>query len=193
MIKSIVKSESSNLKKYTDTTFQVDFKSLNTYVTIINFPTAGATEMTRIGSSINLDSFECRFGLQITQSAPSETISSLVRIIVVQWFGESIPQYDDILDNVGSPIGFIVSPLKYDTNKRLFRVLYDVHTSVDTFSPQKYLHAKLRPTIKKVRYDNSNSAWDNGQLFAMCYGCTKNAVNSIPLLTADIRVWFYDV
>jgi len=193
MVKSILGNQNVNLKKRKDTTLALNTNANPSYIQTLAYPSSGNTSSTRVGDGINIDKFECRFTIQLLDAGAAETGSALVRIIVFQIVGESIPVASDVIDNTGSTIGTIVSPYGYDTNKKLVRVLYDVHSSVDTFNRQKYHNVDLKPSLRTVRYDNNNAVWTTGQAYVLYLTSINNFVNTTVNITTDIRTWFYDV
>jgi len=197
MVKNMIESKQSNLIKFKDTINSYNFvsASANEFITF-SLPSSGTGSSARIGDSIDIREIDLSVNAFVTQSVTTSVGSAMFRLIVLQFVGEVPSGFlsTEVVEYSSTQPVTFASPLDFDNNKKLFHVLYDGVIGLDTYNRTKTLKLKLKPKIKKLRYDNGVPIWTSGQPAFFLYPFVLDGVITTTVdFEAIARVWYYDV
>jgi hypothetical protein len=191
-VKQMINSSRINLLKYVDTELVLNtFGNANpTQLYQGTLPTIGTGATYMNGTSIDLESIDLI--MQFQDSAGFLSDSYTIRVTIVQACGEGAVVLGDLYQVSSNARGAVISPLKYDTEGKLFKTLYDDSFWVDTYNSQKIIKQKLKPRVKRLRYDTVGTAWSTGQTYVNITAYSANTQTDLNGIIW-LRTWFYDV
>jgi len=190
-VKSMIKSSENNLIKYFDAITSVNGLTGGAHIFSVTMPTSGTGESAMNGTSIDIDRFELCYTINDIPNVFTDTYA--VRVILFQAIGESTILVSDVLQTNSTQFVQVVSPYNYANHNKSYRVISDTVRVIDSYNTvAHYKNDKLRPKVKRCRYDSSNTVWAAGQVYLLVInadyaGGTDMGFNLI------LRSWFYDV
>jgi hypothetical protein len=191
-VKQMIASSVANLLKYVDTELVLNsFGNANpTQLYAGTLPTIGTGATYMNGTSIDLESMDLT--IQFQDSAGFLSDGYTIRVTIVQACGEGAVVLGDLYQVSSNARASVASPLKYDTEGKLFKTLYDDCFWVDTYNSQKIIKRKLKPRVKRLRYDSVGTAWSTGQTYFNVVAYSPNTQTDLNGIIWA-RLWFRDV
>lgn len=188
-VRQMINSTQSNMVKYNDTIISTTGLTSGFFIASLNLPSTGSGESAMSGSSIACKEIDFDLFYQIGNVA--DTNSYAMRVILVQAIGADSLAVNEVLQNVATNDKAIVSPYRYDTVNKSFRVLSDEFLFVDPYNTVTHRKRKIKTKVE-MRYDPVGGGWATGQPF-LIYGALSNGALSYLNFYADYRVWWYDI
>jgi len=184
----MIKSIQPELIKYIDSNVSAAGTAAGIFFTALNMPTTGTGESNMNGTSINIKSVDLSFELFV---GGGTTAAFGVRYIILQGIGDSASlTAGEVLQNIASADFALISPYRYDTINREFRILHDSTHVVDGYNTKVVKKYTLPAKVHNARYDSLGTQWATGQVFILRIAASAAATWSDSWYT---RVWFMDV
>jgi hypothetical protein len=186
-VKQMLLSAQQNLLKYSDSLiFSGTVGNVNT-ITALTLPSTGAGESSMSGNSIDFKSIELRYLIRDTVAVSNDSYA--VRLILIENIGNGVETVAEVIQNTGFGNN-IVSPYRYDTYGKTFRVHDDWTTWVDSYNTNSVRQRRLFARTR-ARYDGLSATWSTGQLYLVT--CISAQAASDVTVTAWFRLNWTDV
>jgi hypothetical protein len=190
-VKQMLESGRSNLKKYTDSTEFSSGQGSQLDLTAFTMPTTGTGESSMTGVSIDVSAVEIHYEFTHPEGSATPDVYPY-RITVVQAIGTGTDlTIGEIYQNASSAGTALVSPFRYDTLNKNFRVISDYKSWVDQYNPVKF-HDQTVKIHTKARYDGLDADWATGKLYYVTV-INNTAGHSVLDFNLYYRLWWYDV
>jgi hypothetical protein len=188
-VRQMINSTQSNMVKYNDTLISSTGLGTGSIIASLNLPSTGVGESAMSGTSIACKEIDYSYCFQAGSSA--DVTSYVIRVLLVQAIGADSLAVNEVLQNVASNDRALVSPYRYDTVNKSFRVLSDDIVFIDPYNTIANRKRKVKTKVE-MRYDSVGGGWATGQPFLITV-IQGNSVASNLNQYADYRVWWYDI
>jgi len=186
--------------KFTDVTWSNDMDATcaasksSVVATLVRGDSAQAFD----GAKVFPIGLELRF--DIISRATNNVEAMTIRIMVIQWFSNTVPVLTDILENTGPVSVSVCSPLKFE-NKSFCNVLWDRQAvlqlqgaNIAATIPRTQIHLKKYIKAHKMRpitYKSNSVVVTNGDIWVFAIADTTST-NDMPRIYGAHRLTFLD-
>lgn len=198
-IKQILNSRTNKVIKYKDTS--TNLGAVTHSSADIEFPALGTGQSAIIGEKFRITKID--FTFTAIAQAISTCLPAVCRLIIYQvmtpTYGTSNVSLTGLLQDGSTPSLACRSPLDYENNKTLFKVLHDSNFKLNPFdNSTTTIKMSLKPVISEIMFDNATPTYNQGAIFVSMIIDNSNDTdwNSATLgyqANWTGRVWFTDV